>query len=218
MVALIRYWLAVLLHSQRYFPPLLFLLVGVVVLTANGAGPLVGAYGSCCAVLFLASLWLTVALISVDDPVQRAITVVNARGPGAVLTGAVLVAVLCCLPALAFGLAFPILSGQHAVGAAAIAVGAVSQLGAGLTGIAIGLVCSRLVVRRPALSLVLAVILAIAAFIVNWASPLSELLRQLASDRSPSRLLGPVTGLTMAAAVLLAVLAAAAQFVAVRRD
>lgn len=218
MAALTRYWLAVLVHSQRYFPPLLFYVVGVVVLTANGTGPLTGAYGSCCAVLFLAALWLTVALIAVEDPVQRAITVVNARSSAKVLAGAVLVAVLGCLSGLVFGLVFPILSGSHPVSGAAIAVGALGQLGAGLTGAAVGLICSRPVVRRPALSLGLAVILAIVAFVANWASPLSELLRQLSSDRAPVRLLGPVAGLTLLAAGMLVVVAAAVQLVTVRRE
>jgi hypothetical protein len=145
-----RYWLAVLLHSQRYFPPLLLFVTGVVVLTDNDTGRLTAMYGACSAVLFLSALWLTVGLIQVDDPVQRAITVVNARSSARVLTAAVLVAVSCCVLCLVFGLVFPLLSGSHQVSADAVAVGAISQLGAGMTGIAVGLLCSRPIVRRPA--------------------------------------------------------------------
>jgi hypothetical protein len=218
VVALMRYWLAVLLHSQRYFPPLLLFVTGVVVLTDNDTGRLTAMYGACSAVLFLSALWLTVGLIQVDDPVQRAITVVNARSSARVLTAAVLVAVSCCVLCLVFGLVFPLLSGSHQVSADAVAVGAISQLGAGMTGIAVGLLCSRPIVRRPAASVALAIILAIVAYVSTWASPLNGLLRLMSSDRTPVHLLGPVGVLAGAGALLLIAVTALTHVVATRRD
>jgi hypothetical protein len=217
MVGLIRYWLAVLLHSQRYFPPVLLFVTGVVVLTANDTGPLIDSYGSAAAVLFLSAIWLTVGLIDVDHPAQRDITVVNARSSTRVLVAVVLVAIVAVAICTVFGLVFPLLSGDHRITAAAVLVGAISQLAAGLTGIAVGLICSRFVVARLAFALPLAIILAVTAYVAPWASPLHALLHDTSGRRPPDQLLGPVGALTAASAALLLVVTALVQAVSTRR-
>ncbi|MYR58669.1 hypothetical protein GTY54_21325, partial [Streptomyces sp. SID625] len=80
MIALIRYTLATVLHTQRYLAPLLLFTGLLGVLTVNGGGPLPPAYASSAGALFVCSTWLTVALMSLDEPSQRAIVVVSAGG------------------------------------------------------------------------------------------------------------------------------------------
>lgn len=215
---MIRYWLALLVASQRFFPPLLLEVAGVLLLTVNGTGPIVDAYGSTSAVLFLVSTWLTISLISIEDRSQLAVTTVNGRGAARVLLGAVAVALLAVLVGVAIGLVLPKLTGDFGGGAEAVLVGGIGQFAAGLVGVAVGLVCSRPVIRRTAPALGFAVLLAIAGFSARWLTPLNELLRLLASGRSAGVILVPVAGLAVVAAALVLVVATLVHQVAIRRD
>ncbi|MFG3552697.1 hypothetical protein ACGF7V_35770, partial [Streptomyces sp. NPDC047725] len=80
MIALIRYTFATVLHTQRYLAPLLLFMGLMGVLTVNGSGPLPPAYASSAGALFVCSTWLTIALMSLDDPPQRAIVVITVGG------------------------------------------------------------------------------------------------------------------------------------------
>jgi len=217
MFALIRYWLAVLLYSQRYFAPLLLFVVGVVVLTSNDRGPLTSSYGSCTALLFPSAVWLTTVLIRADDPVQHDITVVNARSASRVLAAAVLAAVGGSAVGVLFGLVYPIFGGSHQVSVLAVTVGAMSLLCAAVTGVGVGLICSRLVIPRPAVSLGLALILAIICLVSPWASPLNALLLTMSSDRTPAQMVVPVGTLSGLGVLLLIGAATLTHFVGVRR-
>lgn len=212
-----RYALVLLLRSQRFFAPLLLFVLGVVVLTAGDTGPVLGSFGACAFVLFPAALWITVALIATEDDVARSITVVNAGGAGRVLAGTVAVAVGLCVPAVAFGSAVPVEIGDHAkVPAAAVAAGVLAQLAAGLTGVAAGVMSSRLTVHRPAASLSSA--LALTAFAVALPySPVRELAQLTESRRPPSQLVGPLLLALLVASVLVAGAARTAWQVSQRR-
>ena len=77
-MALFRYTMAIMLHSQRYVPPALLFVVCTGIF-ANGAAtqPVVPLFAAMTGVVFACSAWLTVSLVNVEDPVQRAITAVN---------------------------------------------------------------------------------------------------------------------------------------------
>ncbi|HWE90505.1 MAG TPA: hypothetical protein VG317_13675 [Pseudonocardiaceae bacterium] len=219
MIGLVRYLLAVLLHSQRYLPALLLYLVALGVLTSDDSGPLVPVYALSAGALFVCGTWLTIALANVPHPVQRAITVVHARGAVPVLVATVLAALLSCAVLAVAGLGFPVLTGGHRVSGAALAVGGLALLACACTAVAVGLLCSRLVIHRPGYALMVALAVVLALLLVRGLPPVNLLLRLLASDdRRPADLLGPVAGLTGLAVGLLLISATATHIVATRRD
>jgi hypothetical protein len=90
--------------------------------SSNDSGPLSPVYGLCAGALFVCATWFTIALISVEDPAHRAITVVSARHSGRVLLTSVSVAVISCLILAVAGVVLPLLVGTHPVGAADLAL------------------------------------------------------------------------------------------------
>jgi hypothetical protein len=202
MTGLVRYWLAVMTHSQRFFAPMLLFLVGVVTLTTGQSGPLSDPYGTCAGVLFVSALWLTVVTLAAESREQSTVTAVNAGStwrPLVALGGAL---IGCCVGLLVLGLLLPIVTGHHPLSGAAILAGGLSQLSGALVGIAVGLLCSRLVVPRTSLSVVVAIVLATVVFRVRWATPLYEVLHLNARHQPPTHLVLPVLGLTLLSALL----------------
>lgn len=218
MTALVRYGLATLLHSQRYVAPVLLFMGIVGVLSRSDSGPLAPTYAICAGAMFICSTWLTIALTSVDDPAHRAITVVSAGGSARVLTATVLVAVLSCLALLVFGLTFPLLFGDRDVTAPALLVGAEAQLTCAAAGIAIGLICSRLVLRRQGYAVIVALVLVMVALFVPGLPPVNALFQLMGVVTSPSLLIGPVSGYLAIGLVLLVVSGVAVQRISARRD
>ncbi|KJK56643.1 hypothetical protein [Saccharothrix sp. ST-888] len=218
MIALIRYSFAVVLHTQRYLAPLLLFTGLMGVLTVNGNGPLPPAYASSAGALFVASTWLTVALISLDSPAQRAIVVVSTGRSAKVLAGSIGTVLISCLALLVFGLFFPLWMGSYQVGPTDLLLGTVAQLTCALTGIAIGLPCSRLVFRRRGHALVAALALVMAALFTQGAPPVNRLLRLMATSPDSADLLAPATGMLAAALVLLAASAWITQYLTTRRE
>lgn len=97
MIGLIRYTAATMLHSQRYLAPVLLFMAALGVSSSNDSGPLPPIYGLGAGTLFVCATWLTIALISIEDPAHRAIIVVSARHSGKVLLASVSVALISCL-------------------------------------------------------------------------------------------------------------------------
>lgn len=218
MTALVRYSLATVLHSQRYLAPVLLFLAALAVGTSNGSGPIVPSYALCAAALFICSAWFTVTLLNLDDPISRAITVVNAGRSRSVLIAAVIAASLGSLLMAVVGLVFPLLTGDHQVSGTDLVVGAEAEVCCALTGIAVGLVCSRLVIRRPGYSLLAALALVMIMLLVRGLPPVNPMFRLMSGDTPPADLVGPITGYTAVALALLLACAAVTQYVATRHD
>ncbi|MFI6638384.1 hypothetical protein [Streptomyces sp. NPDC050504] len=218
MTALVRYYFATVLHTQRHLAPLLLFAALLAVLTVNGSGPIPPAYASSAGALFPAATWLTVVLAGTDDAPQRAVVRVSAGGWAKVLAGTVLTALLCCLVLLCVGLVLPLWTGTYEVGGAALLLGVEAQLTTALTGIAIGLPCSRLLFGRQGYALVAALALVMAGLFVKGLPPVNRLLRLMATQDDPARLVGPAAGMLASAALLLAFSAALTHFLAVRGD
>ncbi|MFB7668658.1 hypothetical protein ACFC1R_32855 [Kitasatospora sp. NPDC056138] len=218
MIALIRYSFAVVLHTQRYLAPLLLFTGLMGVLTVNGSGPLPPAYASSAGALFVASTWLTVALISLDSPAQRAIVVVSTGRSAKVLAGSIVTVLISCLALLVLGLLFPLWMGSYQVGPADLLLGTVAQLTCACTGIAIGLPCSRLVFRRGGHALVAALALVMAALFTQGAPPVNRLLRLMATSPDSADLLAPAAGMLASALGLLAASAWITQYLTTRRE
>lgn len=218
MIALVRYGLASMRHAQRYLAPLLLYLAVLGVATSNDSGPLLPEYAVAAAALFVCATWLTMALLSVEDPVHHAISVVNAGSAARVLVAWSCVALVNCLGLEVLGLVFPMVNGQHQITGAGVLVGAESLLACALAGIGVGLICSRLVFRRPGYALVTAVGLVLVLTLVRDVPPINLLFRLLANATAPSTVVVPVTVLLAASVVLLAVCATLTHLIATRRD
>ncbi|MEU6355708.1 hypothetical protein ABZ896_41410 [Streptomyces sp. NPDC047072] len=220
MIALFRYTLSVMLHSQRYMPPLL-LFVGVTVVLTGSSGPATPAaiYGPVAGVLFVCSTWLTVALVNSEDPVRRVITVVHAGSSRAVLVGTVLVALAVCLAVSGVLLFLPLVVGGHALTPYDVLVGFLAQLTGASTGVAIGLVVSRLVIRRIGHSLIVAFLLLPFFAFTQGMPPINRMIRVLAnSSDTAADLLPTAAGCAVVAVGLLTVSMVVTDFVAARRD
>nr|WP_202510302.1 hypothetical protein [Streptomyces sp. SID5643] len=189
------------------------------VLTVNGSGPLPPAYASSAGALFVCSTWLTVALMSLDDPTQRAIVVVSSGGRSLkVLLAAVGTALLSCLVLMVFGLLFPLWLGSYDVTVADLVLGVEAQLTCALVGIAIGVLCSRLVFRRQGYALVAALALVMGALFAKGMPPVNRLFTLMSTTPDAADLLAPTSGLLLTSALLLAVFTTVTQFVAARRE
>ncbi|POX43147.1 hypothetical protein [Streptomyces sp. Ru72] len=217
MIALVRYMFTVLLLSQRYLAPLLLFLGLVVVLTSSDTGPLAATYASAAGALLPSSVWLTVALISLEDQPDRSIVVVSSGSHGRVLLATIATATVWCLLLTAVGLTLPLMFGTHAPGLADLVLGAEAQLTCAFIGMAIGLVCSRLVFRRQGYALVLAVVLVLTVLLGRRVSPVNIMLTNLQNASDSAGVLVSTGVLLAAAAGLLAAAAAITQAVTLRR-
>ncbi|MCX4703079.1 hypothetical protein [Streptomyces sp. NBC_01373] len=139
MNALVRYMFTVILLSQRYLAPVLLFVGLMAVLTSSDSGPLAATYGSATGAMLVCSVWLTLALIGLDDQPHRSIVVVNAGSSLRVLLGSVGTALLWCLLLAVAGLLLPLMFGSHTLAPADLVLGTEAQLTCAFTGIAIGL-------------------------------------------------------------------------------
>lgn len=159
-----------------------------------------------------------VALISVEDPAHRAIVIVSAGHSGRVLLASVSVALISCLILAMLGVLLPLLVGTHTVGAADLALGVEAELTGACAGIAIGLLCSRLVIRRQGYALIAAFALVMVALWVRGLPPINALLRLTANATKSADLLGPAGGLLAIAAAILIASSLATQFITTRKN
>ncbi|HEX5401637.1 MAG TPA: hypothetical protein VFX16_04965 [Pseudonocardiaceae bacterium] len=219
MIALVRYTLSTVLLSQRYLPPVLVFLAGLLVFTgADDNGPLLPDYAVGTAGVFICGIWLTVVTINAPDPVQRSITVVNGGGSGRVLAASVWVAALWCAFIGVIGLLYPLTVGHHPVDPAVLVLGALAELTSACTGIALGLLCSRLVVRRTGISILAALAAVLLFVLVPGVPPVHPVFQLLAAARPASAILWQVVLFSLVSVALLAASTMCTRFVADRRD
>ncbi|MGH3842617.1 MAG: hypothetical protein ACRDS0_14405 [Pseudonocardiaceae bacterium] len=196
---------------------LLFLAV-VGISSSNDGGPLPPIYALCAGELFVCATWFTIALISIEDPAHRAITIVSAGNSRKVLLASVSVAVISCSVLAVFGLALPVLVGAHAVNLSDLVLGVEAELTCAAIGISIGLLCSRLVIRRQGYALVIAIGLVMTMLLVRGLPPVNVLFRLMANATTSADLIVPASGLLAIAFTALIAGAIATQFIATRRD
>lgn len=218
MIALVRLSLATFFLSQRYVAPLLLFVGTVGILTNNDEGPLTATYATCAAVMFVCSAWLTIALTSVEDPVHRAVAVVSSGSSARVLAATVTVAVLSCAALLVPGLTFPLIFGRHTVTVLDLLVGTLAQLTCAAVGIAIGLICSRLVLRRQGYAVLIALSLVLLVLFWPGLPPVNAMFRLLGDNADPAVVLGQVGVFLVLGLVLLALSTVATQYRTTRRD
>ncbi len=207
MTALYRYLMASVLLSQRYLPPTLIFLAAMAVGTTSDNGPLQSSYAFCVLAMLVCTTWLTVSLVNHEDPTQHKITLVMIGSSLRVLAITVTVVLTWCVPLLVVGIVYPIVTGKHIFTAGDLVVGAAAQLAAAMIGIAIGLLCSRLVIPRIGIAMLTAAAAILAVLLLRWISPIRPLMTLLSDGRTPGGTAVPVTLLTaLAAAILIAAL------------
>jgi hypothetical protein len=216
--ALYRYLLTSVLLSQRYLPPTLIFLAAMAVGTTSDNGPLQSSYSFCVLAMLVCTTWLTVSIVNHEDPTQRKITLVMIGSSLRVLTTTVAVVVTWCVPLLVIGLVYPIVTGKQVVTAGDLAVGAAAQLGAAMIGIAIGLLCSRLVIPRIGVAMLTAAAAILAVLLLRWISPIRPIMTVLSNERSADTNAVPLTLLMVLAAVILTVAVFAVRALADRRE
>ncbi|RZU10898.1 hypothetical protein EV645_6055 [Kribbella rubisoli] len=203
MTALYRYLVTSVLLSQRYLPPTLIFLAAMAVGTTSDNGPLQSSYAFCVLAMLVCTTWLTVSIVNHEDPTQRQITVVTMGSSLRVLATTVAVVVTWCVPLLIIGLVYPIVTGNHVVTAGTLAVGAAAQLGAALIGATIGLLCSRLVIRRIGIAMLTAAAAILAVLLLRWISPIRSIMTVLSNDKTAGANAVPLTLLAALSVVLL---------------
>lgn len=220
MIALIRYTAAITLHSQRYLPATLLFVVSTGVLaTGVNPGPVVPLFAPMTGVAFLCAAWLTVTLVNLEHPVQRVITVVNVGRSRSLLIAVIWVVLAISTLLAALGIAVLVLLVYDRPTALDVAAGAEAMLTGSCSGIALGMLTSRLVVRRAGYSLLAALILAVILVVVPGIPPLNPLIRLLANTQTVTTSMFVRTTIYAAVAVVILVASTiVTQLIAARRD
>ncbi|TCO50448.1 hypothetical protein EV646_102522 [Kribbella antiqua] len=200
MTALYRYLLVSVLLSQRYLPPTLIFLALMAVGTTSDSGPLQESYAFCVLAMLVCTTWLTVSIVNHEDPTQHQITRVMIGSSLRVLATTVAVVLSWCVPLLVIGLVYPIVTGKHVVTLGALTIGGIAESAAAMIGIAIGLLCSRLVIPRIGIAMLAAAAALLAVLLVRWISPIRPLMSMLSND---STAVVPFTLLTALCAAIL---------------
>ncbi len=199
MLALTRYYLALLAHSQRYLPALLAYLALCVILYAGPPSPQLPLLGVSAGGLLVVSCWLTIALLDIEDPVQRLITLSHARQWRRMITGAVLTVLVCSLVLTVLTVAWSALK-SFKVQPSALGIGLLAHLACAVLGIAIALPFSRLLVHRVGWTVLAAVITLVVVLLAKI--PLVHPLLHALTDDEPvggSLVLALVTAVVMLA-------------------
>jgi hypothetical protein len=184
VIALLRYYLADLLRSQRFFPPILAFLLAIGVLVGGTPGPALSAYGSLALVLYPVGVWLAVAVNNAEDPAQRGITVSATGGWTRVAGATTLVSLLTVLVLGLVGTAWPAIISPAPYTWPELGLGLAAQLACGWTGVAVGVLCARPILRRIGASAAAALVLVIATFAAGRrVPPVGSVLGLLAQDR-----------------------------------
>ncbi|MFI5733521.1 hypothetical protein ACIA49_25625 [Kribbella sp. NPDC051587] len=219
MSALYRFLMTSVLLSQRYLPPTLIFLAALAVGTTSDNGPLQSSYAFCVLAMLVCTTWLTVSIVNHEDPTQRRITLVMIGSSAKVLAMTVAVILTWCVPLIVIGLCYPLITGKHVVTAGILTIGVVAHLTAALVGIAIGLLCSRLVIPRIGIAMLTAAAALLAVLLIRWISPIRALMSLLSnSNRSPANSALPLTLLALLSAALLAAALLTTRAIADRRE
>ncbi len=205
MLAMTRYYLALLGHSQRYLPALLPYLALCVILYADPNSPPLPLFGVSAGGLLVVSCWLTIALLDIEDPVQRLVTLSHARQWRRMITGAISTVLACSLVLTAITEVWSAIKSVK-FHPAELGIGLLAHLACALLGIAIALPCSRLLVHRIGWTVLAAVITLVVVLLAKI--PLVHPLLHALTDDEPvgaPLVLALVTSVAMLAASFLAV-------------
>lgn len=147
LTALVRYFGADLLRSQRFLLPLLLFAVLLAPLFNGDPGPPPQLWTITVLLLYPVSCWVAVTVANTEDPVRRQVTIAAAGGAGRVAAGVLLTCLAADLVLVTMAVTWPMVSTGYAFPPAAIGAGVLAHVAAASTGTAVGLLCARPVVH-----------------------------------------------------------------------
>ncbi|GLY36453.1 hypothetical protein Amsp01_024770 [Amycolatopsis sp. NBRC 101858] len=169
------------------------------ILYADPHSPPLPLFGVSAGGLLVVSCWLTIALLDIEDPVQRLVTLSHARQWRRMITGAI-----CTV--LAFSVVLTVITEAWSAlksfrfQPSALGIGLLAHLACALLGIAIALPCSRLLVQRVGWTVLAAVVTSIVVLLAKI--PLVHPLLHALTDEEPVG--GPLVLAVVASVVVLA--------------
>ncbi len=154
MIATLRYTLADVIRSNRFVLPLLPFVVGLPLLYSNQSPPLDG-YAATAALLYPVAAWFGVAVCNSEDEVRLDLTVATGGGWLPAYAAKLATALLLVLVLIPVAIAYPMVTGAFSPSASRgdVLIGIAAHLLCALPGLALGVLFSRLVVRRQAYAL-----------------------------------------------------------------
>lgn len=191
-------------RSQRFLVPVLLFGVVLAVLFGGDPGALPEPWAASALLLYPVGAWLTHSVAGTEDDVARTVTVTAAGGgvpvvAGVALAGSAGVVVLSVLAVL-----WGLVAGFRTATPGNLLDGLFGHLACGLTGVAVGLVCARPVIRRVGWALLAGLAFVLVTGTRSWLPPVGTAVAVLGSGRGGVAMVGNV----LLAAVL--VVAAAA--------
>ncbi|WP_246868950.1 ABC transporter ATP-binding protein [Saccharopolyspora sp. ASAGF58] len=202
MIPLVRYQLAVLGHSQRYLPPVLLYVGLLAIFYSNNDGPALPGFAVTAAGLLILAGWLTIALVDVEDAVQRTVTQTHVGSTTRMLLGTVLAVLLCSVGLALLTVAWAEISYGLGYSPSDLGVRLLAHVVCASFGIAVALPCSGLVVRRIGYTVIAAAALFAIALLAKWVPLAFPLLQALSSGAVSAALL--IRSALVAAGILIA--------------
>lgn len=191
-------------RSARFLVPLLVFAGALAVLFGGDPGPLPVPWAASALLLYPVGAWLTHCLAETEDDVARTVTVSAAGGPapvtiGVLMAGSAGVAVLSLL-AVVWGTVASFSTATVVI----LFDGLCAHLACGLTGVAVGLVCSRPLVGHMGWALMGGLVFVLVTGTRPWLPPVGSAAAALGSGRTG---IGPLLDLALAVVLAVAVTA-----------
>jgi len=205
LLAVTRYNLALLGHSQRYVPAALAFLAVLSIQYTYPTSPPVPEFAVDAGAQLVVSCWLTIALLDVEDPVQRLVTLSHARRWSPLIIGVVLAVFLCALVMTAVAEVWSVVE-HHNGFTGSLGLSALAQLSCAMLGIAIGLPCSRLLIARVGWTAIAAVVVLGVVLLSRWIPLVNPMLSAMTNDQPIE---APILVATVVCAAVLALSATA---------
>jgi hypothetical protein len=196
VLAVTRYNLALLGHSQRYVPAALMFLAVLAIQYTYPTSPPIPEFAVDAGAQLVVSCWLTIALLDVEDPVQRLVTLSHARRWSPLIVGVVLTVFLCALVMTAIAEIWSVIE-HHQGFTGSLGLSALAQLSCAMLGIAIGLPCSRLLIARVGWTAITAVVVLGVVLLSRWIPLVNPMLSAMTNDQ-------PIEAPTLVATVVCA--------------
>ncbi|RFC77335.1 hypothetical protein [Streptomyces sp. AcE210] len=178
MTAVARYVLADYMRSQRYLPQLVSYL-GFLAIFYAFPGTALPGYGASAAALLPISVWLALSLHNTEDPLQAAVTIVNAGSRWRVTIGKTSAALAGVLALSGIAVIWPMVSSGMLHTPTDLAVGLFAHLTCGITGVALGTCCTRPIIKRQGYAFATALLLGLIALVSRLLSPANQTIRLL---------------------------------------
>jgi hypothetical protein len=213
--ALLRYLAADALRAGRWVAPLALFLI----LTASGTAvgeTALGSYGFSAAALFPVSLWLTIAVLNSEDPVQTAIVTVTVGNAFVVRLAKLALAYLGAQILTVIAVLWPLLTGQPA-SAADVLAGVLANLLSSLAGVAFGSLAGRPLLRAPTWAVTLGLAVFLVEILVPGFPPVRPIAVTFARGPDPSAVFGMLTLVAVQTVAGAAVLIGLGHWLAQRR-